>query len=120
MPSRLVLHHGRLVQRGQGIGTVLGTVGRYLVPWILKTGKKLLKSKAARKAGKHLLNAGAAATSDILAGQNVARALKKNARKAKKKIVSSVAQATETKLRKAVGIGKVKKKDKKETSIQYK
>ena len=96
------MHRGRLVQRGQSVGSVLGAVGRYLVPWAIKTGKQLLRSKTVRKAGGKILKAGANTLAETVAGKNVGEALKKNVKRAKKDVSSTLKKSMQAKLTAAI------------------
>ena len=69
---------GRRYQRGHGLGSVLGSLFKTILPAAKKVGKTV---------GKELLRTGAHVASDALAGENVGQSLERHSRKSAAKLL---------------------------------
>lgn len=82
MVARRNIYKGVYLQRGSGIGTVISSIFRALVPWIKRGAGALVKSRPvkrlAKRAGQSALKAAGSFASDVVAGQNAKKSAKVN------------------------------------------
>ena len=71
-------YHGVLSQRGNGLGSLLSSLGRVIVPTLKSAGRSLIKEG---------LRTGTGIISDVLSGDNIKTATKRRVRKASKNMV---------------------------------
>ena len=90
----LLVHRGRYIQRGRGIGSVFMSLFRSLLPAAKTLGTSVLKSsvtknvlKAAKEAGK---DAALSLAADAIAGENVKKSFDRNLQSAREKIGMSL------------------------------
>lgn len=69
----LSVFSGAPVQRGAGLGNILGGIGRAIIPLLKSGGKALLRQG---------LNTGFSVARDVLTGKNIKRSVKRRAKEA--------------------------------------
>lgn len=77
------IYHGVPTQRGAGLGSLLGSIGRIIAPTLKSAGKSILHEG---------LRTGTNILSDVLSGQNVKTATKKRVKKASNRILKKAAR----------------------------
>lgn len=71
-------YHGVLSQRGNGLGSLLSSLGRVIVPTLKSAGRSLIKEG---------LRTGTGIISDVLSGDNIKTATKRRVKKASKHMI---------------------------------
>jgi D-alanyl-D-alanine carboxypeptidase len=103
------------MQKGHGIGSILSSVFRNLLPVVKKIGTRILKSKVTKRVGKAAakaaLRGGIDIVADTLHGENVKGSVKKNIKVASRKVANSL--ITPKRPRKPAKKAKAKKNPKK-------
>lgn len=103
------------MQRGSGIGTIVSSIFRALVPWIRKGATALVKSapakRLAKRATKTALKAAGNFAGDVVSGKNVKNSAKVNIAQVQKgleKALTKIADPPPKKQKRVIG-SKVKR-----------
>lgn len=119
MVARRNIYKGLYLQRGSGVGAVLSSLFRLLVPWVKKGASALIKSKQvrglAKSAGKAALQSASKFASDLAKGKPTKRAASLNLREAQRGIQDAISKAVKpppVKKRKVTGQKAIKVKHK--------
>lgn len=117
MVAKKFIYRGVYSQRGQGIGSVLGSIFRTLVPALSSGAKAIATSPTTKKVltavGKEALKTGSETIADIAKGKQVKEAVNANVGAAKKRLAEAVSSGqghcSPKKRSKGKGKGKGKK-----------
>ena len=99
----MLIHQGRIVQHGRGLGGMIASLTRSLIPVLkvgakvgAKVGKKMLTSKTAKRMIKNVKNHAKDALidlgSDVLSGENVEEAAQQRLKQTKRRIGEDLSQ----------------------------
>lgn len=93
MVARKFIYRGVPFQKGGGIGSLVGSLFKTLVPALSRGASSLAKSPSVRRAlstaGKEAVKAGANAVTSVVQGQSAKPVLKKSLHRAKKRIAAA-------------------------------
>ncbi len=91
--GRFLTHRGPFIQSGRGLGSFFSGIFRASRPLLsksLRLAKKAVSSKAAKKFGSQLMDAGIDVATDALAGKNIGESVNEKVEKAKQEIAGEL------------------------------
>lgn len=97
----LSVFSGAPVQRGAGLGNILGGIGRTIIPLLKSGGKALLRQG---------LNTGFSVARDILTGKNIKRSVKRRAKEATGKLLEAASTSVLTPIKRKTKRPKAQKR----------
>lgn len=87
-------HRGRYIQRGRGIGSLLSSFFRTVLPIVKSIGSSIIKSPITKEvltvAKNSAIDAGLNIAADVLSGENVASSVREKANKVSKKVATAL------------------------------
>lgn len=97
----MYIHRGPFIQRGRGIGSLLGSLFRGIVPALKALGTSLLSSPVTKAIGNTAKDAaietGIKMAADAIEGKNMKQSLDENLLKARKRVAESIRKSSEDK-----------------------
>jgi hypothetical protein len=101
----MIIHHGPFIQRGRGLGSLLGSLFKAVIPVASRVGRSIIRSpitkSVLRTAKDAAIEGGLSLAVDALRGNKVAESAQQNVEQAKNKIADAIEKGTINRKRKS-------------------